>query len=90
MGFTEAEGSFYLTDKDPKTLRIVHGFGFTQKLDGIVLQTIAKILHIRTGAKYKTKFGHFILDTTNSRCIENVIGYYKGTLKGVKSLEYRI
>ena len=90
MGFTEAEGSFYLTDKDPNTLRIVHGFGFTQKLDGIVLNAIAHILHIHTGTRYKSRHDYFILDTTNSRCIENVIAYYKDTLKGVKSLEYRI
>lgn len=90
VGFTEAEGSFYLVEKDSKTNRIVHGFGFTQKLDEIVLKTIGKILHIRTSVRYKTQHGHYILDTTNSRCIENVIDYYKGTLKGVKSLEYRI
>ena len=77
VGFTEAEGSFYLVEKDSKTNRIVHGFGFTQKLDApslgkeIVLKTIGKILHIRTSVRYKTQHGHYILDTTNSRCIEN-------------------
>jgi hypothetical protein len=28
--------------------------------------------------------------TTNSRAIENIIDYYKNTMKGMKSFEYRI
>jgi hypothetical protein len=28
--------------------------------------------------------------TTNSRAIENIIQYYKNTMKGMKSVEYRI
>lgn len=35
-------------------------------------------------------YNHHILDTTNSRCIENIIDYFKDTMKGVKSLEYKI
>ena len=34
VGFIEAEGSFYLTNKDSN--RRVHGFGITPKLDEIV------------------------------------------------------
>jgi hypothetical protein len=39
IGFTEAEGSFYLIKKGPK--RMVHAFEITQKLDKIVLEAIA-------------------------------------------------
>lgn len=88
VGFIEAEGSFYLTKKD--TNRIVHGFGLTQKLDEIVLQAIRMILHINNPVKYKELYNHYILDTTNSRSIENLIIYFKGTMKGIKSLEYKI
>ncbi len=88
VGFIEAEGSFYLTNKDSK--RIVHGFGLTQKLDEIVLQAIGMILHIPNGIRYKEMHNYYILDTTNSRAIENIIVYFKDTMKGVKSLEYRI
>ena len=88
VGFIEAEGSFYLTNKDSN--RIIHGFGLTQKLDEIVLQAIGLILHISNPVRYKEIHNHYILDTTNSRAIENIIIYFKDTMKGVKSLEYRI
>ncbi len=51
VGFIEAEGSFYLVNKDLN--RIVHGFGLTQKLDKIVLESIAILLHIKNNVKYK-------------------------------------
>lgn len=88
IGFIEAEGSFYLVSKDAN--RIVHGFGLTQKLDSIVLQAIGLTLHISTTVKYKSKYNHYILDTTNSRAIENIIKYFNNTMKGMKSVEYRI
>lgn len=88
VGFIEAEGSFYLVNKS--STRMVHGFGLTQKLDEIVLQAIRLILHISSKVRYKEIYNHYILDTTNSRAIENVIDYFKSELKGVKSLEYKI
>ena len=88
VGFVETEGSFYLVSKDSK--RIVHGFGLTQKLDNIVLESIRLLLHISTSVKYKEKHNYYSLDTTNSRAIENIIVYFKDTMKGVKSLEYKI
>ena len=88
VGFIEAEGSFYLVNKDSN--RIIHGFGLTQKLDKVVLDGIALMLHIKTNVKYKELYDHYILDTTNSRAIENIIFFFKDTMKGVKSLEYRI
>ena len=88
VGFIEAEGSFYLVSKD--TNRIVHGFGLTQKLDSIVLEAIGLILHIPTKVKYKSNYDYYILDTTNSRAVENIIKYFKDTMKGMKSVEYRM
>lgn len=88
IGFIEAEGSFYLTSKDSN--RIVHGFGLTQKLDKVVLQAIGLLLHISNPVRYKEIYNHYILDTTNSRAIRNIIDYFKDTMKGVKSLEYKI
>lgn len=88
VGFIEAEGSFYLVKKDSN--RIVHGFGLTQKLDSVVLQAIGLILHIPTTVKYKSYYNHYILDTTNSRAVKNIIDYFKNTMKGMKSIEYRI
>ncbi len=88
VGFIETEGSFYLVSKD-KT-RIVHGFGLTQKLDKIVLEVLRSILHIPTVVRFKSKHNHYILDTTNSKAIENIIKYFHNTMKSMKSVEYRI
>lgn len=88
VGFVEAVGSFYLTSK--QSSRIVHGFGLTQKLDKIVLEAMGLILHIPNSVIFKEIYNHYILDTTNSRAIENIIAYFKDTMKGMKSLEYRI
>lgn len=87
VGFTEAEGSFYLVNKS--TNRLVHGFEITQKLDKIVLIAIKHILGINTKVKV-TKLGTFSIVTTNSRAIENIIKYFKNSMKGMKALEYRI
>ena len=88
IGFVEAEGSFYLVSKDAN--RIVHGFGISQKLDKVVLEAIKHILHISTQVLYKEKYNYYILDTTNSRGIKNVSEYFLNTMKGMKSVEYRI
>jgi LAGLIDADG endonuclease len=84
VGFTEAEGSFYLVKKNNN--RLVHAFEITQKLDVIVLKSIARILGISVTNKklYNT------VVTTNSRAVSNIIYYYKNTMKGMKALEYRI
>lgn len=84
IGFTEAEGSFYIVKKGP--LRLVHAFEITQKLDKIVLEAIAFIL----GLKVTTKKTYMTVVTTNSKSIENIISYYFKTMKGMKALEYRI
>ena len=88
IGFTEAEGSFYLVTKSLN--RIVHGFEITQKLDKIVLDAIGLIL----GISVTTKKTYFTVGTTNSKSISNIISYYTNTStyvrKGMKSLEFRI
>lgn len=86
VGFTEAEGSFYIAQKE--TTRLVHAFEITQKLDKIVLQAIALILEISTGV-YKKKT-HFTVVTTNSKTVQFISTYYFKTMKGMKSLEYRL
>lgn len=84
IGFTEAEGSFYLVSKSKD--RIVHGFEITQKLDLIVLTAIGCILGIKTSSKRT----HHTIVTTNSRSIENIIKYFFNTMKGMKSFEFRV
>lgn len=84
IGFTEAEGSFYLVNKSVG--RIVHGFEITQKLDKIVLDAIGLIL----GIPVVKKKLYYTVVTTNSKSILNIILYYTNTMKGMKSLEFRI
>ena len=84
IGFTEAEGSFYIVSKEPT--RIVHAFEITQKLNIIVLQAIGHIL----GIKLSKKKTHYTVVTTNSRSIYNIIEYYSNTMKGIKVVEFRI
>lgn len=84
IGFTEAEGSFYLVNKTKD--RIVHGFEFTQKLDLIVLSAIGCIL----GIKPRSKKTYHTVVTTNSRSIENIIKYYSNTMKGLKTFEFKV
>ena len=87
-GFIEGEASFYIVRKD--TSRIVHGFGISQKLDRIVLESIKKLFHIPTAIIFRKQHNFYILYTTNSRAIENIIEYFKDNLIGMKSIEYKI
>ena len=84
IGFTEAEGSFYLVTKSVG--RIAHAFEITQKLDKIVLDSIGYLL----GIKVIEKKTYFTVGTTNAKHISNIILYYHNTMKSMKSLEYRI
>lgn len=84
VGFTEAEGSFYLFKKDLR--RIAHAFEITQKLDKIVLDAAAQLL----GVKVLIKKTHYTVYASSLRDIPNIIAYFHNTMKGMKSLEYRI
>ena len=89
IGFTEAEGSFYLVVKE-KGVRIVHGFGISQKLDWIVLEALRIRLGIATKVVRRAKHGHNQLDTTNSRAIANIGSFFNGQMKGMKAVEFKI
>lgn len=85
VGFTEAEGSFYLISKSNT---LVHVFEIVQKLDKVVLEKIASMLGL---TKVTTKkAGYHTVVTTNSRAIENIIKYYTNSMKGMKQVEFRI
>ena len=102
-GFTEAEGSFFLTlkgfseKKDVssqlkekiKQPRMVHSFGITQKLNKEILEFIRSKLHIVSKVQFSQK-NFYKLETTNSRALEKIKFFYLKQLKGMKSLEYKI
>jgi len=84
VGFTEAEGSFYLFTKGPE--RMVHAFEITQKLDTVVLDAASLLLGSRV--RVKNTYCTFYVDT--ARDIPSIIAFYHNALIGMKSLEYRI
>ena len=84
VGFTEAEGSFYIKNKSNNN--IVHSFEITQKNDAIVMKAISKILPI----SFKNKKTYYTVVTSNKDSIKFIIDYFFKTIKGMKSLEYRI
>ena len=84
IGFTEAEGSFYIVKKGVQ--RLVHAFEVTQKKDRIVLEAIAMILQLKV-TKKKT---YLTVVATGSKDIKFIVEYYFKTMKGMKALEYRI
>jgi hypothetical protein len=103
IGFTEAEGSFYLAPGPrrssllgprglikEKGLRILHAFGISQKLDWLVLEAIRIRLGIATKVVHKNKLGYHLLDTTNSRAIVNIGAFFNGKMKGMKAVEFKI
>lgn len=100
VGFMESEGSFYITKKEEgrelgrgvaPPQRYVHGFAVTQKLDThILIELKAKFgitAKIKPAGPNKVAW---LLDTTNSRTIEYIIGYFKDQFIGMKAVEYRI
>ena len=89
VGFTEAEGSFYITKKSNNPPRLVHGFGITQKHDGPLLKEICLVLGIFTKVRWNNK-GFWIIDVTKNSDIKKIKDYYFKCFKGVTSLYYRI
>ena len=112
FGFTEAEGSFFITRKGARKVagedspssggvgledrsdplletRVVHSFGITQKLDGVIVEFLRKKFHISSKVLY-TKRKVYKLETTSSRSIVRIRDFFLNKLKGMKSLEYKI
>lgn len=84
IGFIEAEGSFYLVTKEKG--RMVHAFEVTQNRDIIVCQALGKIFR----ANVITKRANNTVVTTKTSSIYHIVQYFNRTIKGIKSLEYRI
>jgi len=84
VGFTEAEGSFYIYKKDKH--RMAHAFEITQKHDEIVLKAISVILPVRLNLK--NGYIQVISATIHSNAI--ISEYFFKTMKGMKALEFRL
>lgn len=79
IGFTEAEGSFYLVVKGKKG-RMVHAFEVTQKRDLIVCQALGYIFR----ANVITKKTYNTVVTTKTSSIFHIVQYFHRTIKGIK------
>ena len=93
-GFTEAEGSFFITNKAGcKGERFVHSFGITQKLDPHVLQHMRAIFHIPASILHRCPAAagaYYRLESSNFRSLLRIRHYFRGAFRGRKSLEFRI
>jgi hypothetical protein len=67
---------------------MVHAFGRlrTQKQDKIVLDAAALLL----GARVRVKNTYCTVYVDSARDIPTIIAFFHNTMKGMKSLEYRI
>ena len=105
IGFTEAKGSFFFFFAwHPGQLAtswygregcgvpgmgeedITHKFKIKKNLPGIVFIAVGRILGIRINLQNTYKK----IITANSRAITNIIKYFRNTMKGLKSFEYRV
>ena len=67
---------------------ITHKFKIKKKifLPGIVFIAVGRILGIKINLQNTYKK----IITANSRAITNIIKYFRSTMKGLKSFEYRV
>lgn len=85
VGFTEAEGSFYLYKKGVG--RMNHAFEITQNLsERVVMKGIGLVLN----STVVTKKTYITVKCDSAASIPNIINYFFKTMKGMKSLEFRI
>jgi len=87
LGFTEAEGSFYLVQKQEH--RIVHGVGWIQADEKELLEAMKQRFQLAVSVKRHVKGVCWILDTTSAKSVETLIPFFTGKLKGMKSVEFQ-
>ena len=87
IGFVEAKGNFGIfSDRGKFNIE----FTLVQKLDKFLLLLIKRYLHISSNIKYNKTNNYNVLNTKNSRAIENIIEVFSGKFKGMKSLEFKL
>ena len=88
VGFTEREGSFYITKKGAN--RVVHGFGYTQNYEKRLLKKIVQTQNWNISVKEHIKKKRWMIDSTSSKEVEKVMQQFKNQFKGMKAVEFRI
>jgi hypothetical protein len=89
IGFTEAEGSFYLNQQTEKTL--IHTISWAQNDEKTLLETIRQKFSIKAKLSiYKKKnFECYKLATTNQETIKRIIPFFENKMKGMKAVEFK-
>lgn len=89
IGFTEAEGSFYLNLKNANSL--VHSISWAQKDEKELMEKIRYKLNIKSKVSEfkKQEFVCNILITSSIKTIEKLIPLFEGKMKGMKAIEVR-
>ena len=84
VGFTESKGTFYLFSSGVN--RVCHGFEMTQKKEEFVIKAAARLL----ACSLKSVNTTFTAYANSPQEIQKIIAFYHNTMKGMKSLEYRL
>jgi hypothetical protein len=63
-------------------------FMISHPQDAFLLYLIKRVLHIKNNVNKETK--NYILRTKNSKSIGNIIKFFDGNFKGMKSLEFSL
>lgn len=77
-------------NKKKKFFFIFGRHSISQKLDRILLVLIKRVLHIPSKLKYSKSRNIYTLTTTEYISIENILDIFKGKLKGIKGLEFKL
>jgi hypothetical protein len=85
-GFTEAEGSFYITKRGN---RYHNGFSISQK-DPFILTQIMEVLGCKLTLVNHKNRNVYSITTSNLNSIKHLTLFYKGQLYGMKAVEFRI
>ena len=88
IGFAEAAANFEILKTSCD--RIETEFNIYQHQDAFLLYLIKRILHIKNNVKFNKDTNMYFLSTKNSRSISNIIKYFDGEFKGMKSLEFKL
>ena len=93
LGFTEAEGSFYLNEKKKGSL--VHCVSWAQKNEKVLLECLAYRLYLTKApslerkSKDGTSYFWYKLQTRRQKRVESLIPFFEFRMKGMKAVEFR-
>lgn len=87
IGLAEVAGNFVILSDCG---RCETEFNIYLRQDVLLLYLIKRILHIKNNIQFDPDTKMFFLSTKNYRAISNIIKYFEGKFKGMKSLEFKL